>query len=64
MVPQDSVPVQYSCAIVNRVHSAHEDCLCPNDQADPWFLGFGGDVPAFFYDQSANAENFESLAVP
>jgi YVTN family beta-propeller protein len=35
-----------------------------NDAADPWFIGEGGDEPAFYYQQPANAENFETIAVP
>lgn len=35
-----------------------------NDAADPFFLGAGGDTPTFFYDQSANAANHVSIAVP
>jgi len=35
-----------------------------NDAADPWFIGEGGDEPTFFYQQPANAENFETIAVP
>ncbi len=35
-----------------------------NDVADPWFIGLGGDAPEFFYQQPANAENFETIAVP
>ncbi|HTE05716.1 MAG TPA: hypothetical protein VK824_05920, partial [Planctomycetota bacterium] len=30
----------------------------------PWFVGIGGTTPAFFYDQSANAAHFRTLAVP
>jgi YVTN family beta-propeller protein len=35
-----------------------------NETADPFFIGFGGDAPKFFYDQSANSENGAEIAVP
>jgi YVTN family beta-propeller protein len=35
-----------------------------NETADPFFIGFGGDSPKFFYNQSANSKNSAAVAVP
>jgi len=35
-----------------------------NANADAYFIGFGGDVPKFFYNQSANAKNAASITLP
>lgn len=38
--------------------------LGSNNADDPFFIGFGGDEPTFFYDQSSNAVNFVSVELP
>src|SRR5262249_16177611 len=35
-----------------------------NDTSDPFFIGFGGNAPTFFYNQSANDANYATVAVP
>jgi hypothetical protein len=32
--------------------------------SNPWFVGLGGDTPAFFYDQPGNRAHFVTIAVP
>ena len=33
-------------------------------EADPYFVGRGGEVPAFFYDQPANETHYRTVEVP